>query len=63
MEHTIKFQTRSWEDAIIKISKKMKDNFYLEKITTTKQCLYSDEDIADMIVCYEIEMIKYEKEN
>ena len=63
MEHIIKFETKSWETTIKKVSEYMKEGYCLYNIQTTIETLYCDCDEIERVCNYYIEMIKHEKEN
>ena len=63
MEHIIRFKETMWSQAVKRINQYVIEGYYLQKVDIDSTLIYGDAELSHLSQVFEIEMIRFEKEN
>ena len=63
MEYIIRFKETMWTQAVKRINEYIREGYYLQKVDIDSTLIYGDDELSHLSQVFEIEMIRFEKEN
>ena len=63
MEYIIRFKETMWTQAVKRINGYIREGYYLQKVDIDSTLIYGDDELSHLSQVFEIEMIRFEKEN